>query len=488
MESDIVKKIVDRLEELKMYDAAIEVIKISSYDNRRLKEIAEIRDKYKKESVNNNQQITYLKSNYFYDENNSKEGNSVTLYNKFETQQKNIFINGLNEFNKGNYREALEAFLKIDNEMEEQNKVFVLTYICLCQYKMNEFTSALKTINSAIEMDCSNNNLNKIRGQIIDRLEIVESKSKFVEEYYSKGTYMGEIMKNSLELYHRIDNIEVKNKNILKRIPEYINEIKKIYVQQKARLEKDLSNADELIINAEKNVNYFLENEEVKRMANSIERFELSSDVKKVFRVAEILYLTESNDSEIDYSYIVFSYCKAVEMLGREKLLKYFMKNRGRMPIINDRGDYNRIGINSYDAEGIVRYSFAPDFKVQASDYLVEINKHISLRKAFKGKEHLMPWEKLRFISHCIKTGKDPIDGTKSAGILLLFYCAYKNYMGIVQHFDDPNELVVLGGDLIRLQNERNLLMHSKILENKDSIDRIRELTFKCIDKLTRIE
>lgn len=484
----LINSIIKRLEDLKMYEAAIEVIRMTTKDESR---IVRIRNQIKNsaEEINKeDNQIAFIKEKYFNGDNREGTNEIITVKYDFEGNNKKLFVQGINEFNKSNYSEALNIFNELSNNLNGLSKAFILTYISLCQYKMADFTAALRTVNNAISYEENNSNLYKIRDQIIERLEIVESKSRFVEEYYSTGTYMGEIVKHSIELYHRLDNIEVKNKNILKRIPAYFNEVKKLYAEQRRSLEKDLVNADELINNAEKNLSYFLENEEIKRMANSISRFGLSQDVAKVLRGAEILHLTENRDSELDYSYIVFSYCKSVEMLCREKLLKYFLLNRERMPLINERSDYHKLGITSYDANGIIRYSFAADYKIGASEYLIEINKHPSIRKQFNGKEHLMPWEKLKFINHCIRTGKDPIDGTKSAGMLILFYCVYNNYLAVKHEFQNKDEIIYLAGNLIRLQNERNLLMHSKVLENRFMIDKIREITLDCIDKLCKIE
>ncbi|EYE89248.1 hypothetical protein Q428_03630 [Fervidicella metallireducens AeB] len=201
-----------------------------------------------------------------------------------------------------------------------------------------------------------------------------------------------------------------------------------------------------------------------------------------------MLYYTRKKDVDVDYSYIVFSYCKAVEMLSREKLVRYFIENRSSLPPADNREDYLNIGIKSYDVGGVIRYSFKNEFDISSSDYLVEINKHRLLRKKYTGNEHIMPWDKLKFINHCIKTGKDPIDGTKSAGMLLLFYCAYKNFLKVQYKDLTREDIIVLAGNLIRLQNERNNFMHSKILEQKDWLDEIRSLSIKCIETLSFIK
>lgn len=488
MDKNTINLIVELLEDKYMFDAAIEILQFSGEDANLVEYFKMLKgentspDPTKLEEVRRERVESILKSRG----KPSTQHEIIIPMNDGRNYEKISRASTL--FDRKQYDEAEKYFKEGMKGYSGSQKPILLTYICLCQYKREEYAEALKTINQAVDIEPWNDNVRIIRDGIIDRLSGIESKNRFIEEYYTNGTVVGEILKHSLELYHKIDNLEYKDRNLFKRIKGFVLDAKRLFNDEKEKLENDLVNVEQLVLQGEKNFSLYLEDKEIKEKVKQIERFDLTEEIEKVFRIAETLYERSSKERDMDLSHIIFLYSKGVEMLCRERIIPYFNRNRERLPLLESRDDYNRIGIKSFDVGGIVRFSFNNSFKIDSSLYLQEINRNNLLRKDFKGREHLMPWDKLKFISHCIKTGKDPIDGTKSAGMLLLFYFAYKNYLAIDHTFSKNEEIVYLAGNLIRLQNERNSLIHSKILEDREGIEKFRETSFDCIEKLGKIK
>ncbi|TDT61173.1 hypothetical protein [Fonticella tunisiensis] len=488
MSSEVLYKILDALENRHMYDAAIEACRAAGVDETIADYYRILKGENISVDINSIDERYREKLEYILCLKDGKNNDLKLILVEEDAKNKDILDKAFESFNRGRYQDAEKYFKAACKCFHGDKKVFALTYVCLCQYRMEEYVLALKTINEAVDIQPWNDNLKKIREGIIDRLSGIESKNKFIEDYYSRGTIVGEILRHSMELYQKIDNIEIKNKNLFKRITEFIAQARRLFDDEKRVLEQDLENINSYIINGERQLNLYIEDKKAKKFASRIEKYGLPDEVEKVVKVAETLHIKASQESDIDYSHIVFLYSKGIEMLCRHKLIPYFNRHRKDMPVINERSDYNKIGINTFDVGGLIRYKFKNYFDIQCSPYLMEINKNNILRKEFKGKEHVMPWDKLKFISHCIKTGKDPIDGSKSAGMLLLFYGTYNNYLGLEYDNLQINELIVLAGNLIRLQNERNALIHSKILDDREWIDNIRKLCFDCIEKLCNIK
>lgn len=487
MDKNTVNMIVDLLEDKYMFDAAIEILQFSGGDTNLIE--------YFKMLKGENTSPDPIKLG----EGRRERAESI-LSSRGKSSSQHEIILPMDDgrdfekisrasilFNNREYDEAEKYFKEGIRGYNGSQKPIILTYICLCQYKRDEYAEALKTINEAVDLEPWNENVRLIRDGIIDRLSGMESKNRFIEEYYTSGTVVGEILKHSLELYHKIDSIEYKDRNFFRRIKGFVSEAKKLFIDEKEKLENDLINVEQFVLKGEKQLSLYLDDKEIKDKVKRIERFHLSEEIEKVFRIAETLYERSGREQDMDLSHIIFLYSKGVEMLCREKIIPYFNRNREKLPLLESRDDYNRIGIKSFDVGGLVRYSFNNSFKIDSSFYLQEINKNNLLRKDFKGREHLMPWDKLKFISHCIRTGKDPIDGTKSAGMLLLFYFAFKNYLVIDHTFLKNDDIIHLAGNLIRLQNERNSLIHSKILEDREGIEKFREISFDCVEKLSNI-
>lgn len=488
MDRDTVNLIIDILEEKHMYDAAIEILRYMGGEENLINYFSLLKGGKEIPNLSDLEDKRRERVEYILESRRGAEAQNTLMISADENKNFEKINRAAALFNRGNYSEAKRYFKEGLKGYNGSKRPIILTYICLCEYKTEEYADALRTINKALDFEPWNENYRQIREGIIDRLAGLESKNKFIEEYYTKGTVVGEILKHSLELYNKIDNIEFKNKNFFSKFKEFISESKRLFAHESQMLQRDLMNIEQFIENSEKQLPLYLEDEEVKRLTRAIESFELPEEIEKVFRIAETLYTRLDKDKDMDFSHLIFLYSKGVEMLCREKIIPYFSAQRENLPLIETREDYNKIGIRSFDVGGLVRFHFSKSFNIESSLYLQEINKNNLLRKEFKGKEHIMPWEKLKFISHCIKTGKDPIDGTKSAGILLLFFFAYKNMLGI-KHYDlSKEEIVQLSGNLIRLQNERNSLIHSKIVENREEIESFRKISFECVSMLCKIK
>ncbi len=187
-------------------------------------------------------------------------------------------------------------------------------------------------------------------------------------------------------------------------------------------------------------------------------------------------------------------YFKAVDALSHYILYPYYKRNINKLPLPLKSEGYSNIGVYSYSAYGKRCFRMQSQLDISSDEYLFEINCHPGLRKKYLDyTTHYMPWSKLSWMISGMKNGSDILDGSKSAGLLLLFYCVYKNYLGIKGDFKDKSEIVKLSGELIHLGNERDFCI--KVLMSKSfepdyvlHAKYVRDLALNCINDLMKIK
>lgn len=216
---------------------------------------------------------------------------------------------------------------------------------------------------------------------------------------------------------------------------------------------------------------------------------------KRLVNIGDRLFenLEYSGHDEYMYASLV-PYYKSIKILCRHLIYPYYRKNIDTLPAPMNTDEYKKIGVFSYKTGNEIFYRVDFPFNISCSEYLFEINCNPGLRNRYMDPEkHYMPWDKLLWIISGIKKKWDVLDDAKSAGLLLLFYGGFKNYLGIGENFKDRDEIIKLSGDLIHISNERDFCLRNMLKGEYefDYINRIREvrdIALRCISGLLNIE
>lgn len=215
---------------------------------------------------------------------------------------------------------------------------------------------------------------------------------------------------------------------------------------------------------------------------------------RNLLELGDNLFKTfEFDEDEHIYTSLI-PYYKCIKMLCRYFLYPYYMNNINSLPIPSALDDFKNIGIFSYKAGDEVCHRIDFSFNISCSQYLFEVNCHPGLRSSYLNcKRHYMPWDKLMWMVSGIKKRWDILDDAKSAGLLLLFYCGYKNYLGVEGDFPNVNDIIKLAGDLIRVSNERDHYIRCMLSSDYEydcvnAVRDVKETALRCIEGLMKIK
>lgn len=187
-------------------------------------------------------------------------------------------------------------------------------------------------------------------------------------------------------------------------------------------------------------------------------------------------------------------YYRSIKLLCRYYLYPYYEKNIHNLPMPSAPDEFKYIGIFSYRTGNETCYRVDFQYNISCSEYLFEINCHPGLRSRYLNSiSHYMPWEKLMWMISGIRKKWDILDDAKSAGLLLLFFCGFKNYLGIEGDFQNRDEIIRLAGDLIHIGNERDhyircMLKGEYEYDNVNAAREVKEIAERCMDGLKKIK
>lgn len=194
-----------------------------------------------------------------------------------------------------------------------------------------------------------------------------------------------------------------------------------------------------------------------------------------------------------EYAYSsLLPYYQAVKLCARYRLYPYYNRRKADIPAPERPDDFKSIGVYCYGMDSRTFYRIDLSFDVSCSKYLVEINCHPGLRSMYINPyQHYMPWDKLLRVISSIKRRWTIEDDTKAGGLLLLFYCAYKNYLG-VEGLRGREEIIKLASDMIQFSNEAEYCIRS-MLEGGVGYDcagkarEVKDIAVRCITGLRKI-
>jgi hypothetical protein len=217
-------------------------------------------------------------------------------------------------------------------------------------------------------------------------------------------------------------------------------------------------------------------------------------ECQKLIELGDSLFENFEYTCPEEYVYAsLIPYYRAVKLLSTSRVFPYYERSLEKLPIPEDMDGFRKIGIYSYKAGGKMCYRIDFSFDISCSQYLFEINCSPGLRSRYiNGAKHYMPWDKLLWMISGIKKKWNVIDDAKSAGLLLLFYGAYRNHMGLEGDFRAENDIIMLSGNLLHMSNERDYYIRNMLQGNFEFnyINRareVRELALRCIDGLLKI-
>ncbi len=321
----------------------------------------------------------------------------------------------------------------------------------------------------------------------------VISKSSIDKELESLYEFLKKVIidkkknKKILEKIHELSKEPLQEKDIeflkilLKKdnTPDYIKIsafelLESVSTFQPEEIKSDFSNVFEK-----------LSQETIKLIEGEIERIlpdfkKFDEQTKEAFRTAEFLWQNQEKiKTGIDFSRSIgFAYSFSVENECKKRFRKNiesFLRNRNTYRYIDDLYDESLHTLDLWYQRYLLFLQQEYDFNITMNNIALVFKKIKNLKQKFKP------------------------DGLKALGICLL--CFARNYsfkMGDrVYYVDKPlsigmnknvsDEMILkLAAELISLQHYRNPFIHPEISGNK-KISQIRDMTIKCLKKLSQI-
>lgn len=382
----------------------------------------------------------------------------------------------------------------------------------LCQIKLGRIEEALLSIEKALNIEKSQREmdivtmvqrilLNRDKGweENGDDIEVMMDSCITVREGFTEDIrrLLDGILNRTYSLSGK-NRIKI-NDGLSDDIAAFIRNERRVYSKYKDSIERSEGTfqryVDNMILSFERRTlpDY------IKEAATAADGKTGSIDILKYTNV--LLELGDRMFKNFEYTkseeYIYASlipYYKIIKMCAVETVYPYYKKNIDFLPVPGGPEDFKNIGVYSYMAGGETCYRMDFSFNISCSEYLFEINCHPGLRSEYINcKKHYMPWNKLLWIISGMKKKWNVIDDAKSVGLMLLFYCGYKNYMGIQGDFDSMDEIIKLSGDLIQMNNERdyyirNMLKGSYEFDYLNCVKNVRILAQRCMDGLMKIK
>lgn len=436
-----------------------------------------------------------------------------------------VYFNmGILSMKHEDYEEALKYFEKsidvvIDSIKENRGRASCYNRImlarlyrnsCLCLIKLGRAGEGLLVVEKAVEIDDGSRTveiLSIVRKMLIDNQKDYSVYSEDIDELADSCITIDEDftegIKNLLDdilykVYGQMKCEVVFKSEMNESIGAFIRNERRIYSKygcQIGRSEGAFQRyVDNMIPSFERNIvsKYC---EEVAFTSEAVASTDVMEYTIRLTNLGDKLYkdLEYTGPEEYIYASLV-PYYAVIKKLCTSIVYPYYIKNVDNLPVPAEPRDFKDIGVYCYGAseESCYRIDFAYD--ISCSEYLFEINCHPGLRKRYLNyKKHYMPWSKLLWIISGIKKRWNVVDDARSTGLLLLFYCGYKNYLGIDKKSESKDEVIRLAGDLIRMANERDYYIRSMLkgdweLESLERVGDVISVARRCIDGLLKIK
>ncbi|KPU44179.1 lipopolysaccharide regulatory protein [Oxobacter pfennigii] len=481
--------------------------------------INEIPEKYKGELIKIDEACLY------YD----GEGHETAevILSDFEEHSDNpeVYFNlALIKIRLGKFNEANSYFCKaIEKLTEDKNGKRINDYseycdmlikfyanLSLCYLMQDQGEDALITIEKAMEIEKNQRVMDitfiaqqKLLGKEIkpvDELIHLFDGCLAIKDGFTKD--IKKLLKGILYKAYPKENTTWSKNETTSNVEAFIRNERRIYNKNKASIERSEGTVqryiDNLMLSFEKRiVNKTWEETAaaalgIKKSAAAIEYADTLMELGDKL-LGDFEYI---NPREYLYTALI-PYFKALKILAVGLINPYYIKNLNNMPVPNDIQSYKNLGIYCYKTSGETYYRIDFSFNIMSSEYLFELNCHPGLRNKFLNfKKHYMPWDKLMWVISGIKKKWNVVDDIKSAGLLLLFYSGFENYLGIEGSFKNGDEIIALAGNLIHLGNERDYCIKNMIkgayeFDYSLYARNVRHLAQKCREgllKLNRIE
>ncbi len=312
--------------------------------------------------------------------------------------------------------------------------------------------------------------------QILNSGVHTEWKLKFLDELASTANEPWILRKALLSL--NVEDVPYeKGKPALEKLYKMTNDEEAIVRldELEAKLKRpelDLSKIEELPANQQ------LLNQSI---STRLEKFSsLPHDIQTILRCAEIPFVfSDLYQNNVDYSHVVIQYVKAAEVLLKELVGPRFVYPQIRNGLSKFQNMLTFIGLNRHN------------FDAGELEKLLGIEGKVSIVKdGLYAKFQQLSWFILKG-----KSGTVPLsyfDGLKSWAVFILMFSRKLSIHGmkikpsLELPIMDPDWLMGLCSDMIRIQNVRNPFVHDQILLQPGTFD-LNEFRKGCYELLNRL-
>lgn len=453
---------------------------------------------------------------------------SKDMFDKALDKHDNFIVNfnlGVLSIKLKEYQKALSYFnlsiMRIMEEVRRKNIYFSKEYgnmlvklysnSGLCLLKLGKLGEALIMVDKSSNIDRNHKVaeiISVIQRKILDTEKGIENEDINIDQMLDNCVTIKEGFTEDIR--RLLDEILVKiygkyekririNDSIVDSISGFIKNEKRIYTKYKESIERSEGTFQRYVDNLVSSFDRKVIVEAWKEAAVTSDNVDTIPDItlyaKQLMDFGDELFrnFEYSQTEEYIYSSLI-PYYRIIKQLSMDIVYPYYNKYRDLLPAPVEPQDFKDIGIYSYKAGGETCYRIDFSFDISCSEYLFEINCHPGLRSAYINYiKHYMPWDKLLWMISGIKKKWDIIDDAKSVGLLLLFYCGYKNYLCVEGDFSGKEEIIKLAGDLIQINNERDHYIRCMLngdfeFDYLSSAKNVREIAKRCIEGLLKIK
>ncbi|MDI6619275.1 MAG: CDC27 family protein [Clostridiales bacterium] len=402
------------------------------------------------------------------------------------------FNSGILALKLKKYKEAVDYFegcIHISIEQGYRKDELIqraLTDISICKANMGRGIDALSYVDRALKVRYDDRALDvlfMIQKKLLHGKEKNQEICGYESDCISKSECFDDEINSLFEkitssIYPRKESI-VKKDRVQEKIESFVKIEREKYKSDKDYIERSESAYCRLI-----NEMFALFD---KRVLSEITAADIDRSINE--------YDDFGRNGSQEYLYgCITPYFEDLSHLCHKVLYPYYKKSIDFLPVVHSMEDFKKLGIYCYESGGKRYYRIDFSFDISCSKYLFEINCHPGIRSEYIDcRIHYMPWEKLVWIISGIEKKWDIIDGIKSAGLLLLFYGGYKNYLGIEGDFKGSDEIIKLSGDIIKAGNEcdyavKNMLNGTLEYNMIENIRKLRGVIKGCIADISKVK
>ena len=431
---------------------------------------------------------------------------------------------GILQMKLGNFDEALKCFYNSVNVIKDNLKSKDLMYfsecrdclekvyrsISLCCVLQGNFEDALLNCERALNINGDAKTLEIIsfvQGKILhpeidnggmkkDAANLLDSCAAVSESFTDE---LRDTLDNLLiKVYGTSDRTEMAEEKENTCIGDFIENEMKVYSRNRESIERSEGTfqryIDNLMNSFEKRVIKVLDDKFPSPPGTAAPFSDVRQYCNELVEFSNMLFDKLQYSGMPGYIYVsLIPVYKAVKILSRSVIRPYYKKNIDKLPVPLSPEEFSQIGIYCHKSYDDTFYRIDFPFDISCSKYLFEINCHPGLRdNYFNFKRHYMPWSKLLWMVSGIKKKWDIIDDVRACGLLLLFYCGYKNYLNIESEMT-REDIINLSGDLIQLNNERDFNIRSMLkddyeFECNNQAEKIRDIALRCMQGILKIK